>query len=415
MIIFFLILGLIIAIIVLSVQYFKTYARLKSHSTFNAEAARVLNDVKYKDPKISCDFCGGQIDTRRDKVCPNCGASYAYDSEWLERHQILDANKVSNAAEFAASREIEKVQMEANEIARKLRLAIFVLVGILLFFLGIGIFLYFFDSHDFVKANKLNKYESDNFIAADYDIDGDGVIVDQNGFKLTLEGIYVEKLSTGKCQYRLGYHIENNSDMNLKVAIRSCAVNYSSYEDILYEWVKKGTDIIYYDSLYCVDDYESIEKIVYHSIELSTEDYQYTYKNDTPVVISTTGPEAELPELPTEGIVFENEDVLVTSEIDRSDFDDSIIPHRFLLRVYNKSEHFFQLTCNQGMVNRSTVDINGCYREPIYDFCTYRFSVYSYDEAFEKRLYDDKFLVNLSFSCKDDPALDFSTGYVQVN
>ena len=37
---------------------------------------------------ITCEHCGTAIDVNKKSRCPNCGASYARNKEYLEQHKI---------------------------------------------------------------------------------------------------------------------------------------------------------------------------------------------------------------------------------------------------------------------------------------------------------------------------------------
>ena len=413
MIILLSILVLIVAIFVLSIRYFKSYARLKSHSNFESEAKRTFGKIKYNDPKITCDFCGAQINTHRDKVCPRCGGSYENDKEWRERYNFINADEINSDADYAAEAEISRVTAETERIAKRLRVIIFILLGILVFFILLGIILLVIDSgHDYLKSNKLNRASYDEYIEVPYDIAEDNIIVDSNGIKMSLIGVYREEGYSGY-SYKAAYHIENTSGQDRLIRVRNCAINYLAVDGMVYGWVKAGDDIVLYDNLAYRNDQSSIFRIVYYDCSIQDENGRLNERSE-PIEIRTTASEVEKPELPTNGIIFENEYMIVTSEAEQYDDSQGKLPESYKVHLYNKTDKFFTVECRDGKLNDTLQDISGTYKNSVYDNCVSTFSVHAYSEEYRNRLSTDDFMINIEFSCIDDPSLDFSTGYIKV-
>ena len=414
MIIVLAILVLIVAIFVLSIRYFKSYARLKSHSNFESEAKRTFGKIKYNDPKISCDFCGAQINTQLDKVCPKCGGAYENDKEWRERYNFINADEVNSDADYAAEAEINRVTAETKLIAQRLRTAIFILSGILGFFILLAIILWLIGSgHDYLKSNELNGASYDNYMEVSYDITEDNVIVDSNGIKVSLVGVYREEEYSGYYSYKAAYHIENTSGQDQLIRVRNCAINYTAVDGMVYGWVKEGADIVLYENLASRSDQSSIFRIAYYDCSIK-DDSGSLYERSEPIEIRTTASEVEKPELPTDGIIFENEYMIVTSEADSYDDSQEELPENYKVYLYNKSDKFFIVGCEDGKLNDTLQDVSGTYKNPVYDNCVSTFSVHAYSEEYKNRLSTDDFMINIEFSCIDDPSLDFSTGYIKV-
>ena len=413
MIIVLAILALIVAIFVLSIRYFKSYARLKSHSNFESEAKRTFGEIKYNDPKISCDFCGAQINTRLDKVCPKCGGSYENDKEWRERYNFINASEVNSDADYAAEAEINRVKVETALIAKRLRIAIFILLGILCFFILLGnILLLFASSHDYLKSNKLNGATYDNYMEVPYDIAEDNVIVDSNGIKMSLVGVYREEGHSGY-SYKAAYHIENTSGQDRLIRVYNCAINYAAIDGMVYGWVKKGADIVLYENLASGNDQSSIFRIVYYGCSI-LDDNGSLYERSEPIEIRTTASEVEKTELPTNGIIFENEYMVVTSEADSYDDSQGKLPERYKVHLYNKTDKLFTVECRKGKLNDTLQELSGTNKNSVYDNCVSTFRVHAYSEEYRNRLSTDDFMINIEFSCIDNPSLDFSTGYIKV-
>ena len=413
MIIVLAILGLIVAIFVLSIRYFKSYARLKSHSNFESEAKRTFGKIKYNDPIITCDFCGAQINTHLDKVCPQCGGAYENDKEWRERYNFINADEVNSDADYAAEAEINRVKAETARIVKRLRTVIFILLGVLGFFILLGgILLLIGNGHRYLKSNELNKASYENYMEVPYDITEDNVIVDSNGIKMSLVGVYREEGYSGY-SYKAAYHIENTSGQDRHISVNNCAVNYEAVDRMVYGWVKKGADIVLYEKLDCGNDQSSIYRIVFYDCSIE-DDNGSLYERSEPIEIRTTASEPEKPKLPTDGIIFENEYMIVTSEAASYDESQGKLPERYKVHLYSKTDKFFTVCCRDGKLNDTLQDVSGTYKNPMYDSCVSTFIVYAYSEEYKNRLSTDDFMINIEFSCVDDPSLDFSTGYIKV-
>lgn len=73
--------ALAVALVYNIVQYVKVKNQLLGEKEVRDAAKKEVSKLRYKDPIISCDYCGSKIDTRKHRVCPGCGASYYRDEE----------------------------------------------------------------------------------------------------------------------------------------------------------------------------------------------------------------------------------------------------------------------------------------------------------------------------------------------
>ena len=404
---------MIVAIFVLSIRYFKEYARLRSHTSFDKEARRVLGDIKYNDPKLICDFCGGQINTLTDKVCPHCGADYAGNKEWKERYDsIISSEYVSDRADDAANLELNQVRIKLAKTIKYLRISIISLAVIIGVFIIIGVALMFKDNRDFLKANELNERSYDSYEACDYGIEGDGIVVNAEGLEVSVVGLYrMESYAIGD-RYKVAYCIKNNSGKDLRISIHSCAVNDVVDESFIYGWVHKGADFIYYATYGIDGNPTSISRIVYNYVGISDQEYGYIYESNALIEVNTKATEVDRVELPTENILFENDYIVVQKDVDSDGTYRS--EKRYYLRVYNKTDKYFVINSKQGRLKGETIEISGINRSPLYDNCVGEYYIMSYDDSYSERVITDDFLINISVSCEEDPTLDFSTGYFEL-
>ena len=91
---------LIALILYLIVEIFR-YQKVKANAFSKKEVARAADEharkLSYADPVISCDYCGSKIDTKKHKTCPQCGATFNRDPEWIVRHAVEEEYELSES------------------------------------------------------------------------------------------------------------------------------------------------------------------------------------------------------------------------------------------------------------------------------------------------------------------------------
>ena len=132
-VILFILFAVTVLCLFLGLRFLKKYNAIKSTENYESEAKKKAAELSYKDPVISCDYCGNAIDTAIYKKCPVCGGEYSLDREWIERHKI-DMNEFDRAADEHSKRQIQKYDKAAHSLLTLFK--IFLIIGCSIFLFG---------------------------------------------------------------------------------------------------------------------------------------------------------------------------------------------------------------------------------------------------------------------------------------
>lgn len=404
MAVFFIIVGLVVAIIVLSIKYFKTYAKVASHDAYDSAAKKKAERLKREDPIISCDYCGAKINTRIQKTCPQCGAAYDLDDEWLKRHnpdaEWIEINSIETAGE-----EVRQAQARAKKLAKYIRIIIYILIGMLLFMVGTSLIINFVENHThgkYIKDEKLNQYSYEKYEPVEYDFEGDPVVFEEAGARVTADGIYRDE----EYNYiKIGYKIENLTKEPLEISFSRSFLNRVESRDIDGGWVEGQSSVMVYSWIY--DNVpEAVKSITLTGFRVYGVGNEKLYNGgDADCTILTTNADFdETPVTADENIVFENDKVTVAQTDDYSFW------------VYNKTDCAVFMTGSEYiLINNNKYEATGIYKEMIPAGCVHtRGRVRCFDEAFTELKEDDCVQFSISFHSDEDPTIDFSTGYFEL-
>jgi hypothetical protein len=399
------------------------YFRVKANAFTKAEVRRSANEqaqkLTYEDPIISCDYCGAKIDTRYHKTCPQCGGAFDKDIEWLVRHDVKDEFVDKGTAQVISERE-EKAAEEGRKILAKIKVRIIALAALILGFFVIGVMGFLIArGSEFRQDEKLNSKSYEHYIESDYAIDGDGILINEEDLKLTLTGIYREERivsygdETPYCDVKLAFHVENNTGKNIRLSVHSNTLNGISSDSsylYMYDYVKKGADITFYERIIHVD-YGNVSQIVFEEVEAYSEDYSYKYSSEGPVVVNTTCDYVNEIDLSDYTSIFSNDlvDVYSCAEFDSSD------ERRYRIILINKTTEQLMLEAGDIKVDGETVNAYGFRKATVMPGGTFRSSqMYSYDDRFQYAGPGTDITMNISVKCENDPTIDFSTGYIKL-
>ncbi len=404
--------GLIIAITVLTVKYFKTYARVASHGAYDAAAKKKAEKLKREDPIISCDYCGAKIDTRVQKTCPQCGAAYDVDKEWLERHDP-NAEWIEINSKDTASEEVKLAEAKAKKIAKTIRIIIYVLVGTLVFMVGTAIIVNFLRKHthgNFIKNGVLNEYSYENYEPVNYGFGDKNVVFEEAGAKVTVEGIYRDEEYK---YFKIGFKIENTTSEPLKITFN---MNYlNRVESLKYEggWVPANTAVTVYSWIY-KSKFDTIKSLRFTDFHVYGVGEKQLYKSDEGEysILTTNADFDETPIIPEELIAFENEKVTIAV----LPLSEDAHSNDYSFKILNKTDCTLIIDCSDYMIiNGNKYRVSGIYKDPIPAGCVYVSGrAYSTADAFAELKEGDVVQLSFSFTCEEDPTIDFSTGYFEL-
>lgn len=416
---FLVILGLFIWLGVEIFRYFKIKANAFSKDEVIKAADEQARKLEYRDPVITCDYCGAKIDTRKHKVCPQCGGPYDKDEEWVSRHIAEDKFINKNTEKVIADRE-KKAQKESKEILKKIKKLIIALSVILggLFTLGV-VGLVMTTKPDYRKSEDPYEDSYYTFTDADYEAVDGGVIFDNEQITVSITGFYLSdytyEYSDGivRGDVRVGIRVQNkyNGDINLRLycnSMNGMATETSKLS--LYDTFKKGCDVTIYETIYRVPN-QKVSELVFSQFKVYTKDYHDCIDLADPITIKTTCEQTDTVDFSDKTLLFSNDKVDMYMRIDEGAYEKGPV-----LYVVNKTDKGFFLTTSEFNIEGKTVHLYGFRDEYLPAGYTFESGILtSYDEAYTTRTNDTSVKVNISFACKEDPTYDFSSGYVEVN
>lgn len=406
--IFIVIVILAVAIIVLLIKYFCSYARLTSHDSFNREAKKRVGGLDYSDPKITCDFCGASIDTRIDKVCPNCGGAFSTDREWENRHNI-DQEWIDKSADETANREISAAQMRAAKIAKKLRLLIIILASLLVLTIGLAVCVHIISQGErYLVSEDVNRGSYERYVKKNYAVVGDATIIDTDEIRVSVTGFYYDEEQD---RHKIEYTIENLCDEPLRLKLRRLCVNERNNildSLYLYTWIKKKDTVVTYDIVrYCPEG--GIKTLSYFDSYVSFEDYgDMVYEMKEPVELVTDFTAEPSGEIPAGEQVYSQNGITVYN-LDRTSEWDTYIR----IAIINDTDNDYTVSDVLSRVNGEDIGHHTLYQEelPAHSIMITG-SLVSYGSSIKE---GDKFDISLSFMCTDNPPADFSTEFIKLN
>ncbi|MBO4765989.1 MAG: zinc ribbon domain-containing protein [Lachnospiraceae bacterium] len=416
-VIFWLIVAVLVAAFVSlvyhSVKYVKVRNALLDRAEVRSEAEKEASKIKLKDPMITCDYCGAKIDTRREKTCPKCGASYDKDSEWLARHDI-DSKKMEKMSGGIFSKLKGNYLLRKEPELRKLRRGIIIsaipLAAALCLLIGTMVINRVFD---YRTDEKLNKDATSRYVEADYRLDGDGVIFNQGDVRVTINGFYVQDLpklpagdSASAERVKVGLIVENRRNEKIDVILECSSINGVSafYSGIFFSnRFKSKSETQIYEEFYSVPA-GKISEMVITELEVRDSDYNRIGKIEKPIVIKTTAEDLPEQAKPDGRIVFTNDSVDIYFGRVENPYDD--IP-KYTFSIVNKTEttlNFSNEGCRLGGKEVRAYVISGCDIPAGYTFISGRERVFQENS-------DDTLQMSFSFKVPEDMSKSFSTGY----
>ncbi|MBP5265791.1 MAG: hypothetical protein J6Z06_03095 [Lachnospiraceae bacterium] len=406
-------------------RYKSVKANAFSRKEMEAAAHRQANKLSYKDPMITCDYCGAKIDTRKHKVCPQCGAAFDQDLEWTERHDAGDAFIDAGTRKIIEERE-KKSQEESQKILGKIKRTILLLVAIIVGLIVLGVVALQIDKQTSYRRSETldDSYRTKGFIPADYKVDGDGVIFDQNGMRIRVTGFYVEpdtregSFLTDEAvgDVAVEFLLENHTDSDYKVAITSESFNGITFGTgsgfFTYDSFKKGDDVVFYETLNDVP-LETITEIYFEDIHMYNGDSSDSMKLEAPAMVRTTAKKVFEPDLKDVNLVFTNDYVDIYAKVD-ADYD-----KYYNLFIRNKTDRPYLLTGEDNMyVDGKMYEASSMYQQLVPAGYLYasESTIYPRNTGEEEvHLTGREVEIGIAFRCEEDPRYDFSTGYIDIS
>lgn len=414
MLIFFGILFLIVAIIILTVKYLKIHAQELSKDSFEKAAKDRAKKLEYEDPDITCDYCGNKIDNSKYRECPVCGGTYDSNPEWIKRHNpdLLWADATADS--YAKSR-LAEVERKSAPVARKLKMAVLILSGIIAFILLVCLVVWLVTPpHYYRQDETVNQYSYDAYIKENYGAIGDGVILDQDGVKITLTGIYKDSEGVGQ-GLKMEYLVENTRDEDVRICFELFGVNGYCREGSLgieYDWYKKNSVTTIYDSLYAMGETDVINSLVYGHMYLENEDGTF-YRNEDLITIRTNAEKDGMIRMSDGNTIFEQNGVEIQLMTGSSGY---------VFWIENDTDHDYRISSTDLRIDGQEYDSSSIYRSMLPAHHVFRSDdVYVYNvvdtQELGKGILDlqgKKIEISFEFDCEKNPEAGFQTGYIKL-
>ncbi|MBQ2532256.1 MAG: hypothetical protein II545_01275 [Lachnospiraceae bacterium] len=421
---FLIIFGLIVYLIILAFRYKSVKANAFSRKEMEEAAHRQANKLSYKDPMITCDYCGAKIDTRKHKVCPQCGAAFDQDREWTQRHDAGDRFIDEGTREIVAERE-KKSREESQKILSRMKKTM-ALLGILIGgLIVLAIVAEFIDKQtSYRRTEKIgDSYYTKDYIPADFEVDGDGLIFDQDGMRIWVTGFYVDP-ETSESTYlgeaytgniAVEFRLENHTKYDYRVCISCDSFDGITHGDssgiFTYDTFKHGDDVVFYERL---DDVplQKVSEMVFEEIHMYGDGDAPSLQTEAPVMIHTNAKTDFQPDLGDANLVFSNDYVDIYAKL--SEYDDRY----YHLFIQNKTEEAYAISAEDQMfVDGEVYEASSIYRSVLPGGYLYvdRYNRPRNTGEEELHLTGREVQMGFAFRCKQDPRLDFSTGYIELS
>ena len=408
----FAIVALFAAAVFLTVKYLRINVRTLGRKAMEREAGRRAGILCSRDPVITCDYCGAKFNSSENSVCPMCGAAFSGDEEWLHRYDP-GHDWVQSQGDRAAEQALRDAGRDSAETAARMKKVLTILGSVIGVFLLLAIAAIISGMRlGFEKSEKLNEYIFDDYTPCEYQLNNGGVIFSHDG--LTVTATLYENNASDPSDLKIGYRVQNAGDRHKYVNLDVIGINGLSGEYLggwLYGTFRKNSDVTVYGQIY---DWNGgpVREIVFGGLRVENgRSGEILYKDNGLIRMMTSAPDTGGAELPDGTVLYSGHGVdvmLLPTEPDP--YKDT---RMFTLRIYNGTEYDYLLTAPDISVNGQSQDYCPLYRETLpagYAFTADR--VYALSDDWDTLTDSDRVELSLSFSCREHPEEDFSTGYL---
>lgn len=410
----------LILIVFLFVEIFR-YIKVKANAFSRKEVKRAAQEqvqrITYRDPVISCDYCGGKIDTTKFTACPQCGAPFDNDEEWKARHNVVPENFIDKSTDEVISLREQKALEESKRILKNIKRTLWVLGAMILIVIIIGISSSSKSSIGgaYRSSEKLKDGSYYKYSKLDYEVDGDGVIYDYDDVKISVTGFYKKEYDyvQDRGAVAVEFVVENNRDEDIKLNL-SCnsynGISSNSTYIFIYDTFKKNSKSVFYEEIREVPDYK-LSEVVFDEIKVRNTDYSYEKIPYEPAFVRTNAVmksgEVDLEECK---LVYSNDKVEVYAK-------PVVLTHdAYRLFVKNISDKNFYIENKDIKIDNMLVDSTGLYKCFVPAWYTLRVNYfYAYGGDEYKDLTGKNVSFNLEFNCTEEPSASFQTGYIDIS
>ena len=397
--------------LILGLRFLREYNKIKSTENYESEAKKKAAELTYKDPVISCDYCGNAIDTGKDKKCPVCGGEYSLDKEWIERHRI-DMDEFDRAADAHSKQQIKKYDKAASSLLKLFK--VFLIIGCSIFLLFLILFISFLISESVVtyqKSETVNFRENDNYQREAYEIKDNAVFFEYEGVSAEVTGIYRDeaqdrfKIEVTLKNYssfekvRISYYLRGANDF-----VENLTTYHTEHSRAMY--LETGKEIKVYETI-SDSGFDGIRNLYFSQISLYDKDTFFVDDDDIHRV-DTTFAGGKIADDFYDGMekLFENESMVIY--VLKNEGKDSDV------YFVNKTDEVFNIKSDSAKVNDNKLDyFSFGYTVPA-GATLMEIRLRSSDTHYRDMSESDGFYVNFTVTCPEKSSLSFFTDYLKI-
>ncbi len=389
--------------------------KILSKRELRKEVLKQANKFRLKDTVITCDYCGCKIDTKKDKKCPGCGASYNLDEEWIRRHDVSEEYLEKNSDKVNET--LESKNSEETKKAKKRLLISCCITGVLIaLFCVSGKIEYRYPETR--KNEELNNGKSyHTYAEADYSVDGDGIVYEDDNITIKITGIYhgdhtySDELYGSVGDVKVGFLISNRTNEDVQI-VCTC----DSISGITREWsyiffnnkFRKNSDTTIYEEIYSVPQ-QRVSELIFSEIKIRYDDPSEDVDSKDPVIVSTGADRSEILDKEDFILLYSSEKVDIYKYYIKNDKEDCD------LIIHNKTDKTMTMECDG--VTADDKDVKNPYVfyntsvPPHYTFVANYYHAFDYDYGDTK---GKAVQTSFTFKFREDPKQSFSTGYFDM-
>ena len=382
----------VVLLIVYLVQMNRTREEYLGKDAVKKIAEQAAEGSLKTETALTCDYCGYVIDTTQYDVCPQCGASYGNDSEWLNRTSVDESqmqNRMSTRLGYNKWR-VRELNAKKMKRVRILLITLGIVTAIFVASIVTGIVMTVNDKNHSSKAG------------ADYELAGysftEPLIAEADGVRLEFGDIYVkreEMLGEQRYSYQVEVRIIRKDRRKGYIAIYVPAANGKCTPEMLYENIGSREEIVRMIDIpyYYISD-EALKTLTLYDIRFTEENYKEIVLLDEPREYVTNADfEVAEPE-PFGDVIYEKEGL--TLSVYQDDYKE-------ILQITNTGDEDFYIT-TYGDNSDTSVWVNMF----IPARCQGEESIRYLED-------DEKNTAQLECECVSSPELSFTTGVIEVN
>ena len=408
------ILILIIVIIVLGIRYFQIANHTLNEEEFKKEVHKAVVSHRRHSRIIYCDYCGGRINTEKDRVCPACGASYGRDAENAGPDQDLLARQASDYVEN------KKAELYRNtaDIRKKIKICLIVLIAVLAAVIaGTIVLRQVAEVHPSAgtEPSVLNESEWEDYQPYS-SIEGNGVLLATDDVTVTLTALYEDRENPGN--YKGEFHIQNDSGGDIRFGADCLGINGflpDTTYSVGYDWYPKGETVIY-ERLASAYAYEmagikDIHSLQFGGVRLYDSSYLPVYDSTLPVTVYTTEPEQARVSLPEGEVLFEGYGIKILREKSEIPYEGGPLTHTVWLENTSDVDMVVRVREYMGEKTQTVYSLDGRIL-PRGCVMYSTFSPYYDYPAEDPSVMTREMKVTFTFESDEDPSAGFTTDFI---